>query len=59
MEEASNYIYCGLTRAQKIELAEMFFSDIEKVFLDLHRDYAQVVLLKLSPAFLGRKQDLE
>ena len=35
----------------------MFYADIERVFKEHHRDYAEQVFRSLSPAFLGRKQD--
>lgn len=57
LEVAAQYIYTGLSSQEQEELAALFYSSIEQVFKDLHRDYAGMVLAKLSPAFLGRPQD--
>ena len=42
---------------QKEELAKLYYQDIERVFKELHRDYAEQVFRSLSPAFLGRPYD--
>ena len=57
LAEAGKYIYIGLTQAQKEELAQTYYQNIERVFEDLHRDYAECVFRTLSPAFLGRQDD--
>lgn len=59
MEEAGKYINVGLSQEQKEELADLFYAEIEKVFATKHRDYAEMVLVKLSPASLARDKDLE
>ena len=56
--EGGKYIYTGCTLEQKENLANLFFENIETVFKDLHRDYAQAVFDTLSPSFLGRALDL-
>ena len=56
--EGGKYIYSGCTQEQKENLASLFFENIETVFKDLHRDYAQAVFDVLSPSFLGRSLDL-
>merc|ERR1719240_240724 len=57
LAEAGKYIYNGLTKAQKEELATLYYQDIERVFKEHHRDYAEQVFRSLSPAYLGRSID--
>ena len=59
LEEGAKYIYNGLDQSQKEHLADLYFAQIEKAFAELHRDYAEMLLMKLTPAFLGREKDLE
>lgn len=58
LEEAGKWIYNGLSLTQQEHLAELYFDYLETVFKTLHRDYAETVLVKLSPVFLGRAKDL-
>lgn len=58
LEEGAKYIYLGLSQDQKEKLADVFFNRIEKAFEELHRDYAQMLLMKLTPVFLARDKDL-
>ena len=55
LEEGAKYIYHGLTFAQKEILADQFFEQIENAFANLHRDYAEKLLLSLTPVFLARQ----
>ena len=55
LEEGAKYIYHGLDLEQKEKLADMYFAQIEKAFAELHRDYAEMLLMKLTPAFLARE----
>jgi hypothetical protein len=59
LEEGAKYIYHGLTLEQKEQLADKYFEQIESAFANLHRDYAETLLLKLTPVFLAREKDLE
>ena len=59
LDEAGKYIYCGLKPEQLAEMASDFYAEIERVFADHHRDYAQTVFQRLCPSFLGRPADLE
>jgi len=58
LEEAGKWIYNSLSLTQQEHLAELYFDYLENVFKTLHRDYAEMVLTRLSPVFLGRTKDL-
>ena len=42
-----------------IEFGDKFFNEVEKVFANHHRDYADVFFTNLSPSFLGREVYLD